>query len=326
MSSRQFRRAFRLLAKIHVYCSIVLLACVASAEAGEAAASYRVLPARFLFSIEHDFLQPSDVAVGHDHRIYVADGVNHCIKVFDQSGTFLHAIGAKGDQPGRLLSPLGIALGADGKLYVADTGNHRVQVFSASGALEQIIPLPSTQSIYPPDPVDVALDDKDHHLYIVDNDNHRILVYSLVQRKFLASWGKEGEGRDSFNHPFFIALGRDRSLFIVDVLNTRVQVLSPQGESMAVLGGWGVDPGRMYRPKGVCVDRNNRVYVSDSYLGVIQVFNRYGHFNAIVGIETGDVLKLTTPVGIAIDERQRLYVVEMVRNRVGVYQLSDAPH
>jgi len=108
------------------------------------------------------------------------------------------------------------------------------------------------------------------------------------------------------------------------VLNTRVQVMSPQGESVAVIGGWGVDIGRMYRPKGVCVDRDNLVYVSDSYLGVVQVFNRYGHFKAVVGTETGDVLKMTTPVGITIDDRQRLYIVEMMRNRVSVYQLSDA--
>jgi hypothetical protein len=65
------------------------------------------------------------------------------------------------------------------------------------------------------------------------------------------------------------------------------------------------------------------VYVSDSYLGVIQVFNRYGHFKSVLGIEEGDVMKWKTPVGITIDDRQRLYVVEMLSNRVRVYDIFN---
>ncbi|MCX8045059.1 MAG: NHL repeat-containing protein [Desulfobacterota bacterium] len=286
----------------------------------EKATAYPVLPVRYLYSLEQGFLQPSDVAVAR-HRIYVADGVNHCIKVFDEHGSFLTSIGGKGDAPGKLNSPLGIALGTDGTLYVADSGNRRIQIFTASGKHEQTILLPKTPEMRPPDPVDVALDEKDQRLYIVDNDNHRISIYSLLQKRFTAAWGTEGEVRGAYNHPFFIAVGKDRSVFIVDVLNTRVQVMSPQGEPVAIIGGWGVDVGRMYRPKGVCVDRDNRIFVSDSYLGVVQVFNRYGHLLAVVGDENGAVLKLTTPVGMAIDDAQRLYVVEMVRNRVSVFQV-----
>jgi hypothetical protein len=32
---------------------------------------------------------------------------------------------------------------------------------------------------------------------------------------------------------------------------------------------------------------------------------------------------LQTPVGIAIDDRQRLYVVDMLANRVSVYQILE---
>ena len=63
--------------------------------------------------------------------------------------------------------------------------------------------------------------------------------------------------------------------------------------------------------------------LSDSYVGAIQTFNRYGHFKTVVGDETGEVMIWKTPVGITIDDRQRLYVVEMIPNRVGVYQILD---
>jgi hypothetical protein len=57
---------------------------------------------------------------------------------------------------------------------------------------------------------------------------------------------------------------------------------------------------------------------------VIQTFNSNGDFNAVLGTENGEVLKWKTPLGITIDSRQRLYVVEMLPNRVRVYDiLSD---
>jgi len=195
---------WRLVQNIHAYCAVAFLACAAVSWAAEGAETFSVRPARFLFAIEHDFLQPSDVAVSHDHRVYVADGVNQCVKVFDENGKFIRAIGAKGDGPGGLLSPLGIAIGNDGKLYVADSGNHRIQVFTASGLPDQTIPIPSTQGAAPPDPVDVAVDDREQRLYIVDNDNHRIAVYSLAQRRFLSSWGRRGAV--SLTTPFSLPL------------------------------------------------------------------------------------------------------------------------
>jgi hypothetical protein len=124
-------------------------------------------------------------------------------------------------------------------------------------------------------------------------------------------------------NPFLTALARDTSVLVVDVLNTRVQVWSPLGEATNSIGQYGVDLGQLYRPKGVSVNRNNTVFVSDSYLGVIQTFNRYGPFTTVAGDEAGNVMKWKTPVGITIDDRERLYVVEMIGNRVSVYQIGD---
>ena len=56
-------------------------------------------------------------------------------------------------------------------------------------------------------------------------------------------------------------------------------------------------------------------------LGVIQMFGSEGDFKAVLGSEKGEVLKWKTPMGITVDNRQRLYVVEMLPNRVRVYQI-----
>ena len=304
------------------------LAAVLLAVAGLLAAlpaalhAYTVYPAKFLFELNRDFLQPSDIAIGKDHQIYVLDGVNNCVKVFDGQGLYLFAFGSKGAQPGQFNSPLGIAADKEGRIFVADSQNHRVQIFKPRGEWLQTVDIIAAKGDKPSDPTDMAIDESKQQMYVVDNDNHHVLVYGLQGYKQIASWATEGERRDQLQYPFLIAVGIDSSVFVVDVINTRVQVYSPAGDVVATIGGWGVDLGQFYRPKGVCVDAENQIFVSDSYLGVIQVFNRYGNLKGVIGDEKGDVMKWKTPVGIAVDDRERLYVVDMIANQVKVYDLS----
>lgn len=282
--------------------------------------AYQVLPLRHLFDITHSFLEPTDVAVGKDNTIYVVDGVNNSIKAFNQEGDYRFSFGGKGTALGRLDTPVGITVDGNGTVYVADTGNRRVQVFTPDGKVKQQIALSSTNAKKPRDPVGVAVDESLKRLYVSDNDNHQILVYALPDYKLLTVWGSEGSGMQQFRYPFLMDSNNDGAVFIVDVLNTRVQRW--QGNSgLKSIGEWGVDLGQLYRPKGVCVDKNGLVFVSDSVLGVIQVFNSDGDFKAVLGTEKGEVLKWKTPVGITVDARHRLYVVEMLPDRVGVYQI-----
>ena len=285
--------------------------------------AFKLTRLKHLFHLENGLLQPSDVAVGKDHLIYVVDGVNNRVVVFDQEGKVSFTFGSKGSGNGLLNAPLGITTDSQGNVYVADSGNRRIQIFSPRGQFRSLFAVTSQPGEKPADPVDLALDEGRKRIYVVDNDNHRILVYSLTDYKLLESWSSEGEGMQRLRHPFFIALANDTSLLVVDVLNTRVQVWTPQGKAVSSIGVYGVDLGQLYRPKGVGVDKDNNIFVSDSYVGAIQTFNRYGHFKTVVGDETGEVMIWKTPVGITIDDKQRLYVVEMLPNRVGVYQILD---
>jgi DNA-binding beta-propeller fold protein YncE len=92
---------------------------------------------------------------------------------------------------------------------------------------------------------------------------------------------------------------------------------------MAYIGKWGVDRGQFYRPKGVALDKKERIYVSDSYLGVVQVFKRYRKFLGVLGNGDGEVVRFKTPTGLYVDDNMRLYVVEMLLNRVSVYQILE---
>lgn len=276
---------------------------------------------KHLFDITSGFNAPSDVAVSKDGRIYVLDGVNNAVKVFDYDGRGLFAFGEEGSGSAQFHHPLGIDIASSGRVVVADSGNHRVQILNAAGQFEAEIKLPDNKG-RAADPTDVVVDELENRCYVVDNDNHRIPVYDLAALKLIDIFGGPGTDNGEFRYPFLIAQGREKNLYIVDVINTRVQVLDRNGVFLNNIGNWGVEKGHFFRPKGVALDNSGMVYVSDSYIGVIQVFDPSGAFLAVVGDPGATaVKKFKTPVGIFVDHNDRLYVVEMFANRVGVYSI-----
>lgn len=282
----------------------------------------RLTNVKFLFDIAHNFDAPSDVSVSKFGLIYVVDGVNNSVKAFSRSGKFAFSFGRKGSGDGEFRFPLGIDIDGSGRVYIADSGNHRIQIFDPRGKFIAKIRIPA-QKDRPADPTDVAVDDSRNRCYVVDNDNHYILVYDLSTFKLIKTYGAPGTDKRGFRYPFLMTLDKDKYLYIVDVINTRVQVLNPKGLFVAFIGGWGVEKGEFFRPKGIAIDKTGRVYVSDSYLGVIQVFDTNGEFYSVLGDpEKGTVKKFKSPVGLSIDKNNRLYVVEMFANKVSVYLIQ----
>ncbi len=280
--------------------------------------------ARHLRTVTGDFRQPSDVAVNSWGEIYVVDGVNNAIKVFSAKGRSLFTIGRRGQANGEFLHPLGIDIDDRGRIYVADSGNGRIQIFSRNGKFISSVALRQGRE-KPADPTDIAVTRSGAVGFIADNDNHCILKYDLTTGRLLETFGQPGIERKEFRYPFLMSLYKDKYLHVVDVVNTRVQILTDTGKFVSFVGDWGVEKGQFFRPKGVAVDTNGLIYVSDSYMGVIQVFTGEGHFHSVIGDpETGRVKHFSTPVGIFIDSNNNLYVVEMFADKITVFALEHS--
>ncbi len=313
--------ALRLSSSAYLF-TFLLIPCVLLTFFAVPAFAIRLVNVKLLFELRGEFNKPTDVSVSKNGLIYVVDGVNNAIKVFNSKGRFLYSFGKKGSGRSEFSSPLGIDIDNEGRLYIADSGNQRVQILDSKGSFITEIKLPPDNDQLA-DPTDVAVDDLNNKCYIVDNDNHQVLAYDLSKLKLIKTCGSYGAGTDRFRYPFFAALGKVQNLYVVDVINTRVQVLNSEGSFIAEIGGWGVEKGKFFRPKGVAVDKSNRVYVSDSYMGVIQVFESTGEFYAALGDpSTGKVKKFRTPMGLFIDHENRLYVVETLANKVSVFQFA----
>ena len=83
------------------------------------------------------FNQPSDIAVGTNGNIFVADGhggnSNARIVKFTKDGKFIKTWGKKGPGPGEFDTPHNLAFDSRGRLFVADRGNSRIQIFDQDG-------------------------------------------------------------------------------------------------------------------------------------------------------------------------------------------------
>ena len=86
-----------------------------------------------------EFNLPRDVAIGADGRIYVVDGGNFRVQVFDRNGKFMTAFGSVGKQLGNFARPKEIATDPAGNVYVVDAAFGNFQIFTADGDLLMFI-------------------------------------------------------------------------------------------------------------------------------------------------------------------------------------------
>jgi len=115
------------------------------------------------------FFFPNGLAVAADGSVYVSDGDNRRVQVFDKAGEFKQFLDTSG-------VPRGIAIDADQRLYVVDAVAHTVDIYDLKG--ERLTQFGS-QGFGPGQfnyPNDVALDARGR-IYVSDRDNNQVQVW-----------------------------------------------------------------------------------------------------------------------------------------------------
>ena len=116
------------------------------------------------------FNRPSDVIVGPNGDIFVADGhggdSNARIVKFSKDGKFIKSWGKKGIAPGEFDTPHGLAFDSKGRLFVADRNNNRIQIFDQEGNfIEQWTQFSRPSGIF--------IDVKDN-IYVADSESNSV--------------------------------------------------------------------------------------------------------------------------------------------------------
>jgi hypothetical protein len=80
------------------------------------------------------------VAFDRADNLYVLDGQNTRVVVFDAGGRFVREFGRRGSGPGELQAPTGIAVTSDGSVVLADLANRAFVLFTPAGEYIRNVP------------------------------------------------------------------------------------------------------------------------------------------------------------------------------------------
>ena len=289
------------------------IACVMLCAGALHAATFRVTDVTPLTSKANDPLfMPTDVTIGTNGDVFVADGTNGRIVVFDPQGKQTREILSTADMP--LANPIGLDFSRDGLLWIADNGTQRLLAVDMQGDKRHDFSLPELTGQSEVDVTDVAADAGG--VWFVDNDAHRIYRQSLGGEPLQTFGSRRGEGLGEFQYPFMIAMTERGRAVVTDVINGRVQALSREGIAPRRIGRYGVEPGQFHRPKGIAVDEAGRIWVTDGSLGTVQAFTDDGEFLGYLENAGGSVLQLSTPGGVATGGSGIVYVCEIGTSRI----------
>ena len=170
-----------------------------------------------------EFAYPNDVTVGTDGKVYVADTLNHMVKVFDPATGAGMSFGGYGSTSGLFKRPSGVTVNdAAGEIYVTDC------------------PVVTTTS--------------------GDSDGARIQVFNK-NGQFLRSFGQFGKLVGQMASPAGIAVDSMGQLYVTDAYQNVVHVLNPSDGSPVGSGGLYDAAKPLYNPIGVAVSKNGLVYV-----------------------------------------------------------------
>ncbi len=146
----------------------------------------------------------------------------------------------------------------------------------------------------------VAVGDK---LWISNVAAHRIEEFDRASGAPLRSIGRRGHGPLEFGIPRAMARLADGSVAVVDVLNNRVQIISPQGAWIRDLGGPGHSVGTFGRPRDVAGGPDGVVFVTDAFSQRVHAFSTEGEPLLAFGEAGSGPGSLTMPGPIVVTEQ-----------------------
>jgi DNA-binding beta-propeller fold protein YncE len=159
-----------------------------------------------------ELVHPTHMDLDSEGRVYVSDGLCHCVWIFAPTGELAARLGGRGEAPSRFRDPAGVAVGPRGAVYVADAGNGRVQVFDSIGNWESAWSGPAEDPLLRPSGIDVG---PDGNVYVSDAGSARVRVFTAAGVPLL-DFGGPGDGPGTFRLPADVAVGPDGRVWIAD--------------------------------------------------------------------------------------------------------------
>lgn len=159
------------------------------------------------------FTSPSDVAFDDKGNIYVADGQNYRIVKFDVHGNLIDKWGSKGTHAGLFDFPHSLVIN-NNIIYVTDRQNARIQLFDLDGGF-----IAQWEGIGYPYELEIF----DQETMIFTDARSGEIVKINFDGKVIERFGKWGKKESEFGFPHGLAVDKNGTVYVGELLNWRVQ-------------------------------------------------------------------------------------------------------
>lgn len=247
--------------------------------------------------------EPYEVRFDGEGNMFFVEMQNHLVRKVEAKSGRISTIAGTGKAgfagdggpatSAQLRQPHSIALDGRGGLYVADIGNHRIRrvdlktgmIDSIAGSAEPRLPTEGQLAKGNPILGPRALFIDGTTMWIALREGHSVWKLDLASGKLhhVAGTGKQGFAGDGgplkdaqFNGPKGIAVGPDKSVYVVDTENQAIRRLdlarnvvttvAGSGPAKKGFGGDGGDPLKALfdRPHGICLGPDGAIYIGDT--------------------------------------------------------------
>ena len=277
--------------------------------------------------------RPYGVAIDKAGNLYIADTYNDAIRRVAASTSIMSTFagnsmeGFSGDggaaTGASLDTPTVIILDAAGNLYIADTNNNRVRKVGTDGNINTFAGTGDADSSGDGgqatnaalnNPEGLAIDGAGN-IYVADTASHRVRKISpdgtIITVAGNGNGGYGGDGGPATQASLYYPKGlvvdpRSGNLYISDWLNSRVRVVTPDGNINTVAGngaysyygdGGPATAAALRLPWGLAVDTSGNVYVADDENSSIRLLTPVAVVStaptAVPQIGSGGVLSLS---------------------------------
>jgi len=267
------------------------------------------------------FANPFDVYSNGQGVLFVTEPVDGYVQILDLNKGTLERLRDRRGLPYSFKSPAGVTGDSRGRVFVVDTKENAILVFGPSYGLVDKWVNDQFKRL-----LTLVVDEGREIVYAVDVDRHEIMVLSSADGHLVNTIGGRGTDDGKFNFPLDVDLDEEGNLYVLDSMNARVQVFSPEGSYLREFGERGTALGSFQLPKNIAVGPHGNVYVTDSLAHRVVVFDLEGHhlltlggmsYVSDEGVTPGGFY---LPSGIDVDDTEAIWVVDTLNRVLHRYQ------